>query len=241
MADRLDISLVVPAHNEAATIAGSLEAWLAAFARAGLRAELVVVDDGSVDATPALLASLVERHAELRVIRQAQSGHGAAVEAAYRASRADWVLQIDGDDEIGPTYFDALWALRRTDGMVLGRRAPSTRAAVRRLITVCAAGYVRTVSGAAVHDANVPYRLVPRPLLASFLAALPAGTFAPNLAMSIFAGHHGWRIAELPVVERPRVATRQSLGGSRLWRAVFRTLRQSAAFARGIRRQSPRA
>lgn len=241
MTDVPQLSLVVPAHNEAATIEATILEWLATLARAELRAEVVVVDDGSVDATPQILTALTNRHPALRVIRQPQAGHGAALAAAYRAARGDWVLQIDGDDEIGAAYFDAVWARRLSDGMVLGWRDPSTRAVVRRVITVAAARYVRFVSKAPIHDANVPFRLLPRALLQTFLEAVPPGTFAPNLAMSIFAGHQGWRIAEVPVVERARVQTRQALGGARLWKAVFRTLGQSVAFVRAVKRQAPRA
>lgn len=235
------VSLVVPVHNEASTIGSSLAGWLAAFDRLGLGVECVVVDDGSVDTTPDVLAAVAAADPRLRVIRQAQAGHGAAVEAAYRAARGTWVVQIDGDDEIGVEYFEVLWAHRVEDGLVLGRRAPSTRAWVRRLISAGAAAYVRATTGARITDANVPYRLLPRRLLEQFLAALPAGTFAPNLVMTMYAGLNGWPVLEVPVVERARVTTRRSLGGARLWRAVFRTLQQSYRFVRQWPRQRPRA
>lgn len=235
------VSLVVPVHNEAATIGGSLVAWLAAFDRLGLGVECVVVDDGSVDTTPEVLAAVAAADSRLRVIRQAQAGHGAAVEAAYRAARGTWVVQIDGDDEIGVEYVEALWAQRVDNGMVLGRRDPSTRAWVRRLISAGAAVYVRATTGARIADANVPYRLLPRGLLEQFLAALPAGTFAPNLMMTMYAGLKRWPVREVPVVERARVTTRRPLGGARLWRAVFRTLQQSYRFVREWPRQRPRA
>lgn len=235
------VSLVVPVHNEGSTIGASLTHWLATFDRLGLSAECVVVDDGSVDETPAVLSAMAAREGRLRVIRQAQAGHGAAVAAAYRAARGAWIVQIDGDDEIGADYFDALWAQRTDEGLVLGRRAPSTRAPVRRLISAGAAAYVRATTGARIADANVPYRLLPRPLLRSFLEALPAGTFAPNLVMTMYAGLNGWSIREVSVIERARVTTRRPLGGARLWRAVFRTLGQSARFRRQWPRQRPRA
>jgi glycosyltransferase involved in cell wall biosynthesis len=235
------VSLVVPVHNEAPTIGASVAAWLEAFDRMGISAECVVVDDGSVDATPDVLAAAAGADSRLRVIRQVQAGHGAAVTTAYRAARGTWVVQIDGDDEIGVEYFAPLWSQRADDGLVLGRRDPSTRAWVRRLISAGAAVYVRVTTGARIADANVPYRLLPRRLLQSFLDALPAGTFAPNLVMTMYAGLNGWPIREVPVVERTRVATRRPLGGTRLWRAVFRTLQQSLRFVREWPRHRPRA
>lgn len=241
MVDALDISLVVPVHNEAATIAPSVQSWLEVFRATGLRAEIVIVDDGSTDGTGDVLATLAKGHRSLRILQQRQAGHGAAVVAGYRAARGTWVMQVDGDDEIGAEHFAALWGARLAEGLVLGRRDAALRPGVRRVITACAAAGVRVASSTRVHDPNVPFRLLSRRRLDEFLEVLPAGLFAPNLAMSLYAAQRGWPLAEVPVVERPRVATRQPLGGMRLWRAVFRTVRQSIAFGRTMRRQSRRS
>jgi len=239
--DRPDLSLVVPVYNEAATIATSLQRWLAAFERARISAECVVVDDGSTDATAKVLAGVARAEPRVRVLRQPNAGHGAAVVTGYRAAVGAWVLQIDGDDEIGDTYFPALWAERTTRGLVLGRRAQGHRAPVRRLISALAAARVRWTSGAAVADANVPYRVLPRVLLLRFLEALPPGVVAPNLAMTLYAGTCGWEVREVPVVERVRDATRRPLGGARLWRTAVRAWRESRAFRKQLSRQSRRS
>lgn len=233
-----DVTLVVPVYNEAATIAGSLTAWLDVLAATGLTADCIVVDDGSTDETAAVLARVAGASSGVTVMRQDNAGHGAALVRGYHAARGTWVLQVDGDDEIGPQYFPALWARRTADGLVLGRRAHGQRALVRRCISQMAAGYVRLASGARVHDANVPYRLLPHTRLARFLDTLPEGTVAPNLAMTIFAGLQGWVIAEVDVIERPRVATRRALGGMRLWRTVLLALRQSRRFMRTARQST---
>lgn len=226
-----ELTLVVPVYNEDATIAGSLTAWLEVLEASGLSAECVVVNDGSRDGTAAALAAVEAAvPARVRVIHQANAGHGAAVLAGYRAARGTWVLQVDGDDEIGPGFFRPLWASRSTAGMVLGRRAAVDRAPVRRLISRVAAAYVRWVAGTPAHDANVPYRLLPRVLLDEFLAVVPTALVAPNVALTIFAGRRGWDVREVDVVERPRVTTRRPLGGWRLWRTALRALVESRRF-----------
>ncbi len=240
MTDTLDVTLVVPAYNERATIASSIAAWLDVLAAAGLTAHCVVVDDGSTDGTDAALAEVAGALPHVKVLRQANAGHGAALLRGYRAATGAWVLQVDGDDEIGPRHFGELWAQRTERGLVLGRRTHADRAFIRRCISRTAAAYVRLVSGARVHDANVPYRLLPRTLLVQFLASLPDGTVAPNLAMTIFAGLQGWEVREVAVVERPRVPTRRPLGGLRLWRTVLLAFSQSRRF-RDAARQSTRS
>lgn len=240
MTDTADVTLVVPAYNEQATIASSLAAWLDVLAASGLTADCIVVDDGSTDGTEAVLADVARDLPQVTVLRQANAGHGAALVRAYRAAKGGWVLQIDGDDEIGPGHFADLWSRKTPEGIVLGRRAHGARAFVRRCISRTAAAYVRLASGARVHDANVPYRLLPRTLLVQFLASLPDGTVAPNLAMTIFAGLQGWEVREVAVVERPRVPTRRPLGGLRLWRTVLLAFSQSRRF-RDAARQSTRS
>lgn len=234
------ISLVVPVHNEGHTIGASLDAWLAALARAGLDAECVVVDDGSTDATPDVLAASAAASSRIRVMRQPQSGHGAAVVAGYRAARGAWVLQIDGDDEIGDAYFAALWEHRSEGGLTLGRRAATSRAPVRRMISRLAALYVHLAASVRVADANVPFRVMPRTLLQEFLVYVPHDMVAPNIALTIFAGLRGWDVREVPVVEQARTTARRPLGGLRLWRTVLTALRQSRAFRTHVAGHSSR-
>lgn len=118
--------------------------------------------------------------------------------------------------------------------MALGRRDQTGRAAVRQVLSRVAAAYVRRAAGTSLHDANVPYRLVPRERLDEFLQALPAGLVAPNLAMSIFAGVAGWEVREVPVVERRHATARRPLGGVRLWRTAWTALQQSRRFRRHL-------
>src|SRR4051794_41680635 len=63
------------------------------------RLEVVVCDDGSTDATAAVVASYVERYpGRVRLIRQANGGPCAAVNAALAAARGEWLGLLDADD-----------------------------------------------------------------------------------------------------------------------------------------------
>jgi glycosyltransferase involved in cell wall biosynthesis len=86
------VSVVVAAYNAEAHIAETLDAILGQTRRPD---EVVVVDDGSTDATPELLARY---GAALRVIRQDNSGAAGAYAHAYAEARGDWVARCDADD-----------------------------------------------------------------------------------------------------------------------------------------------
>jgi glycosyltransferase involved in cell wall biosynthesis len=93
--DRLrGLSVVMPVYNEQSWVRTSLEALLRAGEAAGLALDVVVVDDGSTDDTPAVLAELSAR-AGIRVLTQANAGRLAARAAGLAAAREPFVLMLD--------------------------------------------------------------------------------------------------------------------------------------------------
>ena len=90
------LSIVAPLHDEADTVAAFHERALAAVA--GLDVELVLVDDGSRDATPALLAQLAAADERVKVVTLSRNfGHQAALSAGLDHARGDVVVMLDGD------------------------------------------------------------------------------------------------------------------------------------------------
>lgn len=104
----LRLSVIIPAYNEAPTLAeiiGRVRATGRVF-------EIVVVDDGSVDETPAILRRLAESGAPpLRIFRHARNrGKGAAISTGLAEATGDLVLVQDADLEYDPTDYAALLA-----------------------------------------------------------------------------------------------------------------------------------
>src|SRR3954454_5763712 len=82
------LSVIIPALNEAKTIAAMVE-----FAnRSPLVGEVIVVDDGSIDGTPELAAA-----AGARVMTSTLLGKGASMEDGMRMAKNEWLLYLDGD------------------------------------------------------------------------------------------------------------------------------------------------
>jgi len=90
-----EVAVVVPTWNRAHLLPASLASLLA---QEGVDLEVVVVDDGSSDDTPALLARLAAADARLRVVRGAHAGVAAARNAGIAASDAPFVAFHDSDD-----------------------------------------------------------------------------------------------------------------------------------------------
>jgi glycosyltransferase involved in cell wall biosynthesis len=95
----MNVSVVIPAYNAAESIADTLSSLCA---QMFVIWEVIVVDDGSIDATAAVVDSFVERDSRFRLIRQPQSGVSTARNAGVDHARHDWLLFLDAEDWTGP-------------------------------------------------------------------------------------------------------------------------------------------
>ncbi|HUT41252.1 MAG TPA: glycosyltransferase family 2 protein [Gammaproteobacteria bacterium] len=98
----MDLTVVIPVFNEAEGIVallGEIPVRLDGL----LDYEIVVVDDGSTDAMPAVLQECRARQPRLRVLRhQVRSGQSAALASGVSAARAPWIATLDGDGQNDP-------------------------------------------------------------------------------------------------------------------------------------------
>jgi dolichyl-phosphate beta-glucosyltransferase len=117
-----DISLVIPAYNEAGRIGPGLRKAVDYLRRRGLAYELLVVDDGSADATVAVAEGFAAEG--VKVLRLPQNrGKGGAVKTGILASRGDLVLLSDADFSTPIEELEKLEARLPESPVVLGSRA----------------------------------------------------------------------------------------------------------------------
>jgi GT2 family glycosyltransferase len=108
------LSLIVPVYN----VAPFLERCLASLAAQNLDGvEIVFVDDGSTDDSPAMLARWVARHPQMRVIRQNNSGPSIARNTGLDHAGGEYLAFVDSDDWIEPGYYRRLLELARAKNL----------------------------------------------------------------------------------------------------------------------------
>jgi glycosyltransferase involved in cell wall biosynthesis len=196
LAEPASVSVVVPAYNEAAAI-GDL---VSALKKGAPWHEIIVVDDGSADATgpsAAAAGAIVVRHPY-------NKGNGAAVKSGIRRATGDFVLIVDGDGQHPPE--DALRIVSRLGDydLVIGARAGATQSTQARRTGNAAlnwlAGYL---TGRNIPDLTSGFRGARRIYLQEFLHLLPNGFSTPTTTTLAFI-KAGYNVGFEPIEARQR-------------------------------------
>jgi glycosyltransferase involved in cell wall biosynthesis len=201
-------SVVIPALNEAGNVAGVVAA-----ARAQAVDEVIVVDNGSSDATAAVAAA-----AGAIVVTELRRGYGYACAAGSAAAHGDILVYLDGDGSSSPAEMPRLIEPLRADAadLVLGSRVLGHIAAGAMPLhqhtgNWLAASLMRGLYRVQVTDLG-PYRAIRRDLLGEL--DMREMTFGWPTEMMVKAARRGARIREVPVSCLPRTWGRSKVGGS---------------------------
>ena len=199
MADPQQVSVVIPALNEAGAIAEVVRG----LAAAASWAEILVVDDGSRDETAARATA-----AGARVLRHPYTkGNGAAVKTGIRAATGEYLLVIDGDGQHRPSDAVRLASRLGEYDLVVGARAPGTQAGLtRRAGNALLNGLASFLTEREIPDLTSGFRAARRDCLLEFLHLLPNGFSTPTTTTMAFL-RAGYNVAFEPIEARQRVGT----------------------------------
>jgi glycosyltransferase involved in cell wall biosynthesis len=197
------LSIVIPAYNEEDGIKEIMDRTLAvapALAEVGIdQMELLVVDDGSSDAT----AAIVSATPGATLIQHARNGgYGAALKTGFAAAKGEWIGFLDADGTYPPEYFPALVksAKEQDADIVIGSRMAgeaSEMPAMRRIGNLIFARLVNIISRSKITDSASGMRIFRNTAL-PMLYPLPDGL---NLTpvMSTRALHEHLKMVEVPI------------------------------------------
>ena len=230
----LDLAVVIPVYNEEACIVSVLEKWTAALGRLGIDYRIDVYNDGSLDNSLAVMRAAEPNFGgRVAVHDKPNGGHGNTILTGYLADSdaAEWIFQIDSDDEMGPESFGALWEKRADYDFLVGRRDGRKQPLPRKVMSAVSRLTVRLFYGRSVWDVNTPYRLMRATVFAPIYRAIPLDTFAPNVIITGMAARRRLRCFEMAVPQRDRQTGEVSIKKWKLLKAAMKSFRQTIGFS----------
>jgi glycosyltransferase involved in cell wall biosynthesis len=213
-----ELSLVIPAYNEAESLIPLASAIAETLAVYGESYEILVVDDGSTDHTAEVLRELSSKRREVRPIHlRPNAGQSAALDAGFKQVRGRIVVTLDADLQNDPRDIPAVLEMLKDYDVVCGIRQGRRDTWLRRLSSRIANGLRRAVLHDDVIDVGCSLRAYRRHCLAAIKLYNGMHRFLPVLLQM-----EGFRIGQMPVRHHPRQYGQSKYNTrNRAWRALL--------------------
>jgi undecaprenyl-phosphate 4-deoxy-4-formamido-L-arabinose transferase len=184
---RPQVSVVIPVFNEEQNLEELVRRCLKACADTGESFEIVLVDDGSSDASPQIIAAAAEQNAGkiVGVLLNRNYGQHAAVMAGFAECRGEIVVTLDADLQNPPEEIPTLVRTMRRGFDVVGTiRTPRHDPFFRRVASRIVNRAARKATGVMMHDYGCMLRGYRRSVVDAMLQCHERSTFIPVLANS---------------------------------------------------------
>jgi glycosyltransferase involved in cell wall biosynthesis len=193
------LSVFFPAYNDSGTIASMVIRAVQTASALTPDYEVIVVNDGSSDATPAIIDELARTYPHVRAVHHPRNrGYGGALQTGFRSATKDLIFYTDGDAQYDPSELAVLWERLSADadmvnGYKISRSDPLHRIVIGRLYH----HIVKTLFGLTVRDVDCDFRLMRRTIFQRINLEKNSGVICLEMMKKITDG--GFRIAEVPV------------------------------------------
>jgi len=223
--DRPSISAFFPCHNEAATVEPLVRQTIAVLGEIASDFEVIIVDDGSTDATPTIADRLVAELEVVKVVHHPTNlGYGAALQSGFRTASKEWVFYTDGDAQFDVKELKGIVPLIAQYDIVSCYRLQRREGFRRRLNGLCWSRLVGFVFGMHLKDVDCAFKLYRREIFDRIeMRSRGALIDAEILARAI---RKGYTVGQAGVHHYPRQAGRSTGGNPRVILRAFRELLQ---------------
>ncbi len=223
---RRAVTVVIPAYNEEGGIADTISALKEAMRISGWDFEIVVVDDGSKDAT----ASRADLMGVTVVRLDDNRGYGAALTCGIARAKFDWVAIIDADGTYPASEIPRMLERLPSSDMVVGARIgwkvqdPAVRRPAKWLLRKLAS----YLAGQEIPDLNSGLRVIRKTAVEKFSHILPSGfSFTTTITLAMISS--GYSVAYVPIDYYKRVG-KSKIKLSHAYRFAFMILRTMMLF-----------
>jgi glycosyltransferase involved in cell wall biosynthesis len=220
---RSSLSFVLPAFNEADNIEEAVTRCASVGDSLGLTFEVIVVDDGSQDATREILGRLSHDDPRVRSLHHPRNrGYGAALKSGLFAARMDKVFFTDSDLQFDVRELANLLRWADHYDIVAGYRAPRRDPWQRRFNGWAWSRLVNTIFDMSVNDVDCAFKVFDRRIFER-IPVYSIGAFV-NTEILVRARSAGFTLVQVPVTHYPRVAGTQTGANPRVILKAFQEL-----------------
>jgi glycosyltransferase involved in cell wall biosynthesis len=231
-----NLSVVLPAFNEAAVIASLIEESAAWLTSSIPTYEIIVVNDGSTDQTSSAVRSLQARYPTLRLFEHSvNKGYGEALRTGFNAAVHDWILLMDADGQFTIESLAALLPSTEQHDFISGIREQRADSIVRTWLTHVYFWLTRLFFDLPLRDPSCGFKLFRRDVWQRVQPIKAHDNKVFTIEWLLKFQEAGARMAEVPIAHLPRT-TGQATGGQ--WQLIVPTLLQLSALWRRSRRVS---
>jgi dolichyl-phosphate beta-glucosyltransferase len=200
------LSVVIPAFNEEARLAATLDAWRGYLERRAVSWEIVVVDDGSQDGTREIVAVVAAADPRVRLLARPHAGKGAAVRTGMLSALGEWRFMADADMSMRPQEFDRFFdaagqprfavAVGSREGVGARRVAEPM---YRHLIGRTYNWLVRLMAISGINDTQCGYKLFTRSAAEALFTRQKLDGFGFDVEVLFLARRLGYGIGEVAI------------------------------------------
>lgn len=231
----LSVSVFFPCFNEQDNVARTVEQALVVLEKLNADFEVIIVDDGSIDATGQIADEIATRDSRVKVVHHPTNlGYGAALQSGFRAAAKELVFYTDGDGQFDINEMPPLLSLTEQYDIVSCYRLNRQDSFIRKINGWCWTKLVCLLFGMKIRDIDCAFKLYKREIFDNIkLLSTGALIDAEILARAI---RKGYCITQKGVHHYPRTAGAQT--GANL-RVVFRAFKELFKLHSQIRKESP--
>jgi len=206
----LSLSVVIPAYNEAENIGRVIANAVDYLSDRQMQYEIIVVNDGSIDATKAIVMKLASQNSRIRLINHPHNlGYGSALRSGFDQALHEYIFLTDGDGQFAISDLDSFLPYIQNSHhhsqVVIGYRAKRADVFVRSLNAWLYHIFIQWVLGIKVRDIDCAFKLFPRNIYQAVKPIKSDGAlFSAEFLVKLQQLQNIAPIIELPVQHFPR-------------------------------------
>ena len=232
-----ELSIFFPAYNEAGNIEEAVKQALSFVPKVADKYEIIIVNDGSNDATLPIAKRLARKYKAVRVVTQRNKGYGGALKLGFKSVRYDWIFYTDADLQFDITELKRFVSQARKHDLVIGYRKKRVEGWKRQVFASALKVWNRVMLAFPLHvgDIDCAFKLFHRRVLRNVEPLISDGAML-STEFLMKAHQAGLECAQVGVTHYAR---RVGTPTGNNWKVIARAVRDTFILKKHLLKKAP--